>query len=289
MAHTWFLRLGPLNVRLHPPTALIPFIPCGARILICRERQEPRPAHMPPPNPLLIRQIHSEGEITAFCAVRFFFWGGGLEHLSPPHLQLQPRFPSAHIILEELSALALRSATPSSSLDFPSAADKSTYLFSPTDWLTDWLVLTDFITARVGVWRQCVVLPVPFCLFVSLAWSKNLVSKSECFQQKVLERSFLLKIGFLTRPLRLSVSYPTWSLKFPHFGGLPEASDWRVRLQHTSPCTQPWYPKVKVLSTQDKHHISWAACRAALPLSLAYKNPCHHWPTRVCCQTLTYD
>ncbi len=24
-------------------------------------------------------------------------------------------------------------------------------------------------------------------------------------------------------------------------------------------CTQPKYPKVKVTSTQDKHHISWAA------------------------------
>ncbi len=36
---------------------------------------------------------------------------------------------------------------------------------------------------------------------------------------------------------------------------------WRVRLPHTSAHTHPLYTKVKVLSTQDKQHVSWAELR----------------------------
>ena len=39
--------------------------------------------------------------------------------------------------------------------------------------------------------------------------------------------------------------------------------------------------------TQDKHHKKLH--RAMLLLLLPYKRPCHCWPTRVCCHTLTPD
>ena len=51
----------------------------------------------------------------------------------------------------------------------------------------------------------------------------------------------------------------------------------------------PKYTKVKVLSTQDKHYISWAALQSYAILLLPYKRPCCYWPPKVCCHILIPD
>ena len=50
----------------------------------------------------------------------------------------------------------------------------------------------------------------------------------------------------------------------------------------------PYYTKVKVPGPKINTRSAEQLCRATLPL-LPYKNPCHYWPTRVCCHTLTPD
>ncbi len=51
----------------------------------------------------------------------------------------------------------------------------------------------------------------------------------------------------------------------------------------------PKYTETKVPSTQDKQASAEQLHRAPLPLLPPYKNPCHCWPLRVCCHTLTPD